>query len=426
MYRAHYGYIYSPLIRPSDSRHVSALYSLCNLILSLLSSYRPTHILAALDMPSTPSPGVTSYRRSILPSYKANRSPTPSELGWQLSQAQRVLDEMGVIARGDAGYEADDVIASAVSRAREEAGEGEVGIVSQDKDFVQLLAPNISLLRFTTEANRAAATAAAAEAAAGTGPEADAVPPSSSTFPTMPLYDPSDLQSSSPYSSAAASSAFASYSSTFSLSPFTAEHCQSRYGIPPSSFVDYLSLVGDASDNIPGVSAIGAKTATSLLQRYHTLDAVLEAAKRGDIVGGKREQRIQNALLDEEAGVRQWRELVRMKHDLPVPSLRRMAVDGWESEERVERVVRLMEEMEFPSLSHRMRRIAEDERRRKQQHNGVEGRDEVSEDWPELKARKESTASFNGAQVEAALTETEELRPRRSTKSAKQAISKAT
>ena len=401
MYRAHYGYSASPLIRPSDSRHVSALYSLCNLVLSLLTSYRPTHILAALDMPSAPS-GVPSYRRSLLPSYKANRAPTPSDLSWQLSQAQRVLEAMGVIARGDAGYEADDVIASAVSRAQEELGEGEVGIVSQDKDFVQLLGPNISLLRFTSAVNTTAAVSAAAATVTSTL--------QSSTFPVMPLFDPSDLQSSP-------ASSFASYSSTFSLSPFTADHCHVRYGIPPSSFVDYLALVGDASDNIPGVSAIGPKTATSLLQRYRTLDAVLEAAKRGEITGGKREQRIHRALVDEEQEVRQWRELVRMKHDLPVPSLGQMAVDGWESEERVEQVVRLMEEMEFPSLVQRMRRIAEDERRRKQQQS-VEGQDATGMGWPELIAREDRTVSINEADVQAVLTETEELATRQPRKRA--------
>ena len=419
MYRAHYGYSSSPLIRPSDSRHVSALYSLCNLVLSLLSSYRPTHILAALDMPSAPT-GVPSYRRSLLPSYKANRAPTPTDLSWQLSQAQRVLDAMGVIARGDAGYEADDVIASAVSRAHRDAGEGEVGIVSQDKDFVQLLRPNIALLRFTTAANATAATAATKATAATTTLQ-------SSTFPSIPLFDSAGPQSPSPQLSSPVPSSFVSYSSAFSLSPFTAEHCHLRYGIPPSSFVDYLALVGDASDNIPGVSAIGPKTATSLLQRYHTLDAVIDAAKRGDIVGGKREQRIHRALVDEEHAVRQWRELVRMRHDLPVPSLGEMAVAGWESEERVERVVRLMEEMEFPSLVHRMRRIADDERNRKQQLY-VEEQSGGSNGWPELTAHENRTVQINGVSVQAVLTETEELatQPRKRTDSVQQVIAKAT
>ena len=421
MYRAHYGYSSSPLIRPSDSRHVSALYSLCNLVLSLLTSYRPTHILAALDMPSAPSGGVPSYRRTLLPSYKANRAPTPTDLSWQLAQAQRVLEAMGVVTRGEGGYEADDVIASAVTRAYQDAGEGEVGIVSQDKDFVQLLAPNIALLRFTSTTNTPASSTTTATASSA--PPAATL--QSSAFPTVPLYDSSDNQSASPYSS----SSFTSYSSTFSLSPFTADHCHLRYGIPPSSFVDYLALVGDASDNIPGVSAIGAKTATSLLQRYHTLDAVLEAAKRGDITGsGKREQRIHRALIDEEQDVLQWRELVRMKADLPVPGLDEMAVEGWESEERVEQVVRLLEEMEFPTLVPRMRRIAEDERRRKRLQAEQSG-DGVSIRWPELREREEHTVSVSEARVESVLRETEEVlapMPRKRIKSLQKANSKVT
>ena len=252
MYRAHYGYSSSPLIRVSDSRHTSALYSFCNLLVSLLSSYQPTHIAAALDTPTT-----SSFRRAIYPEYKAHRIPTPSVLSWQLRHLPHLCKRMGLSHIACPGYEADDVIASIVSRTADAPG-AVTGIVSQDKDFVQLLRPNVSLLRFSSSA-------------------APVAPSGGAVFGAVELSDAAVVVGEA--------GTLVSRPSTFGLSPFTVDACVERYAIPPSRFIDFLALTGDASDNIPGVPSIGSKTASRLLAQYPTLTALLDAAARGEVAG---------------------------------------------------------------------------------------------------------------------------------------------
>ncbi|MFM9025230.1 MAG: DNA polymerase I, partial [Planctomycetaceae bacterium] len=86
-----------------------------------------------------------------------------------------------------------------------------------------------------------------------------------------------------------------------------------EWGIRPDQVVDFLALVGDAVDNVPGVPGIGPKTATELLQRFGTLDAVLERA--GEVTQTKRREN----LIAHADAVRGGRELIRLDEAVPVP-----------------------------------------------------------------------------------------------------------
>ncbi len=86
-----------------------------------------------------------------------------------------------------------------------------------------------------------------------------------------------------------------------------------KFGVDPNQIQDYLSLVGDSSDNIPGAPGIGPKTAVQLLTQYHSLDSILEAAKEGKISGKKGE-----TLKESEKLVRLSKELVGLKSDVKV------------------------------------------------------------------------------------------------------------
>lgn len=87
-----------------------------------------------------------------------------------------------------------------------------------------------------------------------------------------------------------------------------------RYGLTPKQLVDYKALRGDASDNIPGVSGIGEKTATTLIQRYENLDGIFEALKNGTI-----EEKIAKKLRGQEQVARDARELVLIVRDVKLP-----------------------------------------------------------------------------------------------------------
>jgi DNA polymerase I len=86
-----------------------------------------------------------------------------------------------------------------------------------------------------------------------------------------------------------------------------------KFGVKPDQIRDYLGLVGDSSDNIPGVPSIGPKTASDLLKQFEDIDAIIEAAKAGKITGKKAE-----ALSQNEDAARLSKELATVHEDLKI------------------------------------------------------------------------------------------------------------
>jgi DNA polymerase-1 len=157
--------------------------------------------------------GRSAKRCELLPAYKAQRSPMPEELRLQLPHIRRLAELMcgSVVERQ--GVEADDLLASrAVAEA---AGGKSVAIASSDKDFAQIVGGRICQWR---------------------------PPPPQSLSPNW--------------------------------IPMDAAAVEKKFSVSPSQMVDYLSLVGDAADNVEGVPRIGAKTAAKLLQAYGTVEGI--------------------------------------------------------------------------------------------------------------------------------------------------------
>ncbi len=187
-----------------------------------------------------------TFRHERYPEYKAHRPPVPPELIEQFPLVHRLVDALGVAHLEQDGVEADDLIGS-LARSAEAEG-WEVVIVSADKDFAQLIAPRIRM--YVPARGREAARWVDTEAV------------------------------------------------------------EEKWGVKPEQFIDFLALTGDASDNIPGVTGVGPKTAASLLQAHGSLDAIL-----GDLdaiasaaVRKKLERDRERALLS--------RELVTIRTDL--------------------------------------------------------------------------------------------------------------
>ncbi len=193
-------------------------------------------------------------RHSIYPQYKAQRDKMPEELSKQIPVIRELVEAMGISTFTSPGYEADDIIATIALRAQK--GDMEVGIVSGDKDMFQLLSDRINLIRPSKGVNLS-----------------DRVGP---------------------------------------------EYIKSKYGLNPSQIKDYLALVGDSSDNIPGVRGIGEKTAVKLLLRYGSLDNIIK--NTGDIspghVGKKLEEGSKNALFS-----RRLVELMEVPEEFPLDAM---------------------------------------------------------------------------------------------------------
>ncbi|HWN69187.1 MAG TPA: DNA polymerase I [Haliangium sp.] len=127
---------------------------------------------------------------------------------------------------------------------------------------------------------------------------------------------------------------------------YDAARVQEKFGVPPAQLRDYLSLVGDTSDNIPGMPGVGAKTAAKLLGDFGSIEGIL--AHVGDIKG-KLGERFRDS--DALSKLERSRELVTLRRDVEVAlDLDEMVPRPWESA----RVEELFHELEFESLLERL------------------------------------------------------------------------
>jgi DNA polymerase-1 len=193
----------------------------------------------------------SSFRETEFPAYKATRQKMPTEIQSAIPRIRAICEGYRFPMIALDGYEADDVIGTLAVRAREVGVESV--IVSGDKDFYQLVSPGVHLLN----PGRGGAT----------GVEAEFVDETNAA---------------------------------------------EKFGIPPNQVVDYLALIGDSSDNIPGAAGIGPKTAVSLLETYGSVEAILEHA--GEVSA----KRVRESLLANSADVRLSKRLVTIRTDLPI------------------------------------------------------------------------------------------------------------
>ena len=124
---------------------------------------------------------------------------------------------------------------------------------------------------------------------------------------------------------------------------FDAKAVQEKFAVPPSAIVDYLCLVGDQSDNIPGVDKVGPKTAASWLQQYGSLQKLMDMA---DQIGGKVGENLRRATPKLHLN----RRLIQLKDDLELPPIEDMRPGKAD----VERLRELYRELEFRSLEKKL------------------------------------------------------------------------
>ncbi len=161
--------------------------------------------------------GAPTFRHKMFEPYKANRPPLDEDLAQQIPTLYEIIAAMNIPQIALDGWEADDVVGTLAKRA-ETAGM-EVFLVSGDKDFYQLVTDKVKVYT---------------------------LPRQSSDNPS--IYDPDGIES--------------------------------KFGVRPEKVIDVLGLMGDSSDNIPGIPKIGPKTAVNLVREYGGLEEVLSAADR--------------------------------------------------------------------------------------------------------------------------------------------------
>ncbi len=193
----------------------------------------------------------TSQREELYPEYKATREKMPDELRSSLPRVRQVLEGFRVPVLELEDHEADDVIGTLATRAAEEGLEAV--IVSGDKDFYQLIGDGICLLN------------------PGRG-------------------GPAGVEEEW----------------------VDARNASERLGVGPEHVVDYLALIGDSSDNVPGAKGIGPKTAVKLIETYGGVDEILTHVAE---ISGKRAR---ESLEEHREEVLLSRQLVTIMRDLSV------------------------------------------------------------------------------------------------------------
>ncbi|MEO8333331.1 MAG: DNA polymerase I [bacterium] len=258
--------------------NTSAAWGVVNFLQRLTTTHRPDYLGWVHD-------SGLSFRHEVYPAYKATREKLTEELqndfDTGMERIHQLLEAYRVPILSLKGYEADDVIGTL---ARQSAEQGmNVVIVSGDKDFQQLVRPGIWLLN------------------PGRG-------------------GPASVEEQW----------------------VSVENGSERLGIPPAFVTDYLALVGDSSDNVPGVRGVGDKTARDLVAEFGDLEAILAAAPT------LTKKRPREALIEHADLARLSKNLVTIKEDLPLT----LALDELRVREPDNaRLRQLFVELEFNTLT---------------------------------------------------------------------------
>nr|WP_240035244.1 DNA polymerase I [Neobacillus notoginsengisoli] len=225
--------------------------------------------------------GKTTFRHKTFSEYKGGRQKTPPELSEQFPFIRELLDVYQIPRYELENYEADDIIGTLSLHAEKEGYE--VRVISGDKDLTQLSSPNV-----TVGITRKGIT---------------------------------------------------------DIEDYTPEHIKEKYGLEPRQIIDMKGLMGDASDNIPGVPGVGEKTAIKLLKEFETLENLLQSI---DQVSG---QKLKEKLVQFKEQAEMSKELATITREAPIEvDLGTISYEGFDRE----KVITLFKELGFNSLLDRL------------------------------------------------------------------------
>ena len=225
----------------------------------------------------------SSFRTDEYPAYKGTRGETPPEFNGQTELLTEALAAMNIVTVTKVNYEADDVIAT-LSKMGDDNG-FEVFIVSGDRDTFQLISESTTIL-----------------------------------YPVKGVMN---------------------------LARMNDEAVYAKYGVHANQYSDLAALVGESSDNLPGIPGVGPKTAAKWLQEHHTLEAILDSV---DSIGGK----VGESLREHKQEAIRNRRLNRLVRDLELPvTLDDLKIEGVNQDE----VKRVFSNLQFRTLTERVLRL---------------------------------------------------------------------
>ena len=212
--RAFYGI---KLLTTKDGQFTNGIYGFMNILLKLRQECEPDAVAVAFDLKAP------TFRHKKYGEYKAGRKGMPDELRSQMPILKKLLTYLGYTIVEKEGYEADDILGTLSVQCK---GDDKCFLATGDRDSLQLISDNTTVLLAATKMGKAVTTA----------------------------YDKALLME--------------------------------EYGVEPKGMIEIKALMGDSSDNIPGVAGIGKKTAGDLIQSYGSIDYIYDHLDELDIKKG--------------------------------------------------------------------------------------------------------------------------------------------
>jgi DNA polymerase I len=240
---------FPPTLTTPKGELINAVYGFSAMLLTILDKLAPTHVAVAWDLKGP------TFRKLEYVEYKANRGPMDDELATQIERTKEVVTVLNIPQFGIEGYEGDDVIGTLARQATDEKKEKDtqVVIVTADRDALQLIKEK-QIVVYLPIQNRA------------------------------------------------------SMAVVFDENKFV-----ETYGFKPKYMVDLKSLMGDSSDNIPGVKGIGKVIATKLILDFGSLDGVYK-----HIDSEKISKRIREMLVADKKMAEQSYKLAEINNEVPL------------------------------------------------------------------------------------------------------------
>jgi DNA polymerase I len=226
-----------------------------------------------------------TFRHDIYCDYKATRKKMPDELASQLPLIKEVLEAFNIKSIGMEGYEADDIIATISNIAKDKFDE--VIIVSSDKDILQLISDNVKVL--------------------------------------------------------------AVKKGITDIANFDEKKVIEKFGVKPSEIKDLLALMGDSSDNIPGITGIGPKTAQTLVEKYGSVEGIYKNVEKLN------NEKLKELLIKNKEAAEQSKKLTELKTGLDI-DLNEIIDRGFKNPV-FEKIESIFDMLEFNTLKKRVKNI---------------------------------------------------------------------
>ncbi|WP_396345061.1 DNA polymerase I [Haloechinothrix sp. LS1_15] len=204
-YRAFYA-VPADRFQTTTGQVTNAVFGFTSMLINLLRDEQPTHLAVAFDVSRQ------TFRSEAYAEYKATRSETPEDFKGQVSLITEMLEALNIPILRKENYEADDIIATLTTQARQEAFD--VLICTGDRDALQLVDDGVTVL-----------------------------------YPRKGVSE---------------------------LDRFDPDAVQQKYGLSPSQYPDFAALRGDPSDNLPGIPGVGEKTAVKWIKQFGSLGELVD------------------------------------------------------------------------------------------------------------------------------------------------------